>query len=745
MQRLGGYRAALVLLVSATLAGTFIPLTAARAATTGPALTIDVGANRHPISPDIYGMNYTDAALATELGLTTDRWGGNSTTRYNYVTNTHNTGSDYYYENIGHAASDSLDTFVAGDLAHATKPVVTVPMLGYVAKSSPSAHPFACGFKVTAYGPQQSTDSWDSDCGNGVHTNGTPITGNDPLDTSVAAGPAFVQNMVAHLVTQHGSAAAGGVATYELDNEPALWNSTHRDVHPAAVTYNELWTKSRDTAIAIKNADAGAQVAGPGDWGWCAYFFSPADPGGCSDGPDRQAHGGKDIAPWLLAQFKAYEQANGKRLLDVFDQHYYPQASGVALSSAGSTQTQALRLRSTRSLWDPTYTDESWTNDLGLGPVKLITRMRQWVADNYPGTKLSISEYNWGGHESVNGALAQADVLGIFGREAVDRALLWSPPTSGQPAAFAFRMFRNYDGAGARFGETSVKATSADQDKLAVYAAQRTSDNALTAVVINKTASDFTSSLALTGSTGASAQVFTYTGADTAHIVHAADAPVSGGALSRTYPANSITVLVLPAGTAAQATSLTITPSTTSTTYGTDVSFAGTLNAAGTGLTGKPVTLQANRAGTSTWQNMATVTSGANGALQQTVHPGWSASWRWSYAGSTDYAPSVSPSRTLLVRELITTNVSKTSISAGQTVSFTGKIYPAHPGAPLQLQKRDPAGVWRKVGQVATSSTGTYSMSYRPVGAGTQAYRMYWTGDVDHIANSGPVKYVTVR
>src|SRR5439155_8773076 len=105
---------------------------------------------------------------------------------------------------------------------------------------------------------------------------------------------------VSHLVAQHGDAGHGGVRTYELDNEPALWNSTHRDVHPQGVTYDELWQKSRDTAAAVKVADSGARVAGPGDWGWCAYFYSAADPGGCSDGGDRQARSDLPSAAWNL-------------------------------------------------------------------------------------------------------------------------------------------------------------------------------------------------------------------------------------------------------------------------------------------------------------------------------------------------------------------------------------------------------------------------------------------------------------
>ena len=519
--------------------------TVARAATAGPALSVDVGKARHRISPDIYGMNFADTALAKELGLSLDRWGGNSTSRYNYRNNTSSIASDWYFENI--VQDTSLVQFVRRDLHHHTQPVVTVPMTGWVAKRSPSTHPFACGFKTSKYGAQQSTDPYDSDCGDGHQAvTGDNITGNDPRDTSVAAGPSFVKAMVRRLVSLFGPARHGGVRTYELDNEPALWNSTHRDVHPKPVTYNELWRRSSATAAAVKAADRHARVAGPGDWGWCAYFYSAADPDGCSDGPDRKSHHDLAIAAWYLRKFHDYDKKHHTRLLDYFDEHFYPQENGVALAGAGDASTQALRLRSTRTLWDPSYKDESWTSDLGLGPVKLIPRMRAWRNQYYPGTKLSISEYNWGGLESINGALAEADVLGIFGRERLDRALLWSPPASDQPGAFAFRMFRNYDGKGHRFGDIGVSATSADQGRLAVYAAQRSSDGATTVVVINKTGGALSSQLTLKGVRATSAQVFSYSGANLHRIVRKRAAAVRHSVLTHTYPANSLTLFVLP-------------------------------------------------------------------------------------------------------------------------------------------------------------------------------------------------------
>ena len=125
--------------------------------------------------------------------------------------------------------------------------------------------------------------------------------------------------------------------------------------------------------------------------------------------------------------------------------------------------------------------------------------MKKWVANDYPGTKLAITEYNWGGQEHINGALAQADILGIFGREGLDIGTLWGPPDPATqiPGLMAFEVFRNYDGAGATFGDQAITSTSADQGKLSVYGALRTKDNMLTLVVINKTYGDFTTTLSL--------------------------------------------------------------------------------------------------------------------------------------------------------------------------------------------------------------------------------------------------------
>ena len=532
-----------------------LPFAALAAA--GPALTIDAAADLHTISDDIYGMNFAAEALAKDLKLPVRRWGGNRTTRYNWQIDVDNTGSDWFFENIPNPLptdgrtlpnGSAADQFVEQDRRTGTKTLMTLPMTGWAAKRRPPGdnHPYDCGFQVSRYGAQQQTDVWDSNCGNGVKPDGSLVTGNNPADTSVAIDPSFDQAWINHLIASYGKASAGGVAFYNLDNEPELWRSTHRDIRPQPLGYDELRDRTWQYAAAVKAVDPSAKVLGPASWGWTAYFYSDLDTAQGGDWwnhpLDRLAHGNIPLAEWYLQQMKAYEQANGLRILDYIDEHYYPQASGV-FSNNTDAATNALRLRSTRSLWDPSYTDESWIAD----KVQLIPRMRSWVADNYPGTKLAISEYNWGALHHINGALAQADVLGIFGREGVHLATLWSPPAANEPGAFAFRMYRNVDGKGGRFGNHGVRAVSADQAKLSVYAARRGKNGALTVMAVNKSGAPLTSTITVSNfPAGAKAKVYQYSPANLSAIQHLANTPVNGGIINANLPADSVTMFLVP-------------------------------------------------------------------------------------------------------------------------------------------------------------------------------------------------------
>ncbi|MCA1596871.1 MAG: cellulase, partial [Chloroflexi bacterium] len=184
-----------------------------------------------------------------------------------------------------------------------------------------------------------------------------------------------------------------------------------------------------------------------------------------------------------------------------------------------------------------------WIND----KVELIPRLKNWVATYYPGLQTAITEYNWGAEGDMNGATTQADIWGIFGREGLDMATRWTTPASGSPAYLAMKLYRNYDGSKSSFGETSVSASVANPDNVSAFASQRTSDGALTVMVINKY---------LSGTTPVTVNVANFSGTGTAQVWQLANgaisqlgnATVSGGSLSFTAPPKSVTLFVLPAG-----------------------------------------------------------------------------------------------------------------------------------------------------------------------------------------------------
>jgi hypothetical protein len=526
-------------------------------------LTVDVGAERKPISPDIYGINDygitgDPVALMEELGISVRRWGGNTTSRYNWQTDVANHASDWYFNNnrqsnaVNLPDDSAVNRLIDQNNRAGAASLLVMPLSGYVSNADGNT----CSFRISVYGPQTANAGADGrpNCGSGIAPGGAFITGNNPLDTSIAITESFVTDWVTYLVGRYGRADAGGIRFYNLDNEPDLWFETHRDVRPIGLTYDQLRDLGIRYGLAIKQADPSAQVLGPTLMGWTYYWHSPND--GQKElwetRPDRMAHGDLPLVPWYLDQMRQAETAQSKRILDYLDLHYYPQANGVALSEAGDAATQARRLRSTRALWDPTYVDESWIKDAGPdgGIVRLIPRMHAWVADHYPGTKLAIGEYNWGALDHINGALAQADVLGIFGREGIDLATLWEPPKGTDPGAFAFRIYRNYDGAGSRFGDTHVAAASSDQGRLSIYAAQRggdPGDKALTLVVINKSGDPLDARLSLAGfTTGGPGQVYRYSAANLGAIVADGDVDFAAGAAQHTFPANSITLIVVP-------------------------------------------------------------------------------------------------------------------------------------------------------------------------------------------------------
>ena len=446
------------------------------------------------ISPSIYGVSVAGADQLVATGARVNRWGGNPNTRYNWMHGAAwNAARDWEFRNYGGAPFGGVqqrvaDGYVSDTRASGADAWISIPAIGWVAKDSDNGH-MSSGVPPDGGPPTDANAEASAGYDPAANRTTTSVRSLARKPWPFADDPApisdlvFQDEWVHHLVSKFGTAEAGGVRYYAFDNEPDLWSSTHTDVHPVQLTYDDMLAAFLEYATAIKDVDPSAQVTGPTLSGWTALWYSARDRGldNFRSHADRRAHGDTPFLAWWLARVRQHDEAAGCRSLDFLDVHYYPQAGGVFAPMVGDEATQRLRLRSTRSLWDPTYVDESWISEA----VELVPRLRTWRDELYPGTGLAIGEWNWGAEDTLNGALAIANVLGIFGREGIDLASYWTSPKPGSPAAHAFRLYTNYDGLGSAFGDRSLAATSTSPDDVAVYASRDSSTGDGVIVVLN--------------------------------------------------------------------------------------------------------------------------------------------------------------------------------------------------------------------------------------------------------------------
>ncbi len=454
----------------------------------GAKVVVDCTAPGHRISPLIYGIAFSNLRELKdthqwELGATARRWGGNPTSRYNWkLGNAWSTANDYFFRNVvlGTSPQYTYESFLQANQQHGLQSALTVPILGWVAKDTSSV-----AFPKSVFGPQQKMDPDVPEAGNGIAPSGDSLTPLPPTQTSVEAPPPFVHEWV-RTIREKDKTRGRSVHQYILDNEPMLWNTTHRDVHPEPATYDELLERTIAYGTAVRQADPDAVIAGPAEWGWTNYYNSAADvaPGG--NKKDRKAHGNMPLLAWYLKKLHEHEQQTGTRILDVVDVHFYPQGEGMGFEESGGTDpaTAARRIRSTRALWDPKYKDESWIDDY----VELIPRLKRWIAENYPGRGISIGEYNFGATKHMSGGLAQAEALGRFAEQNITSAFHFTYPPFRSPTFWAFRAFRNFDGKGGRFQDNYVPTKfdkAADSEGMSLFASRSDDGKRVVAVALN--------------------------------------------------------------------------------------------------------------------------------------------------------------------------------------------------------------------------------------------------------------------
>ena len=520
------------------------------APTVNVTITIDPTKTK-PISPWIYGINFYSGVTGAPPQLTFDRAGGNRWTAYNWETNASNAGSDYLYENDDYLSSstvpaEAVRSFIAGDQSNNLASLITVQLQGLVAGDeagpvSVSNPPDLSRFKQVV--DQKSTVS------------SAPFTLTPPATDNYVFMDEFVWALDQKFSGMNVFGTNPTHPTFvSLDNEPELWNSTHLEVQgPNPATSNDYIAKTITLTEALKNQFPNMIVFGPVHYGFQGIYNWQgelnATPNGANWFPDK-----------YLTAISAASATYGKPLVDVYDFHWYAEeydSSGTrSLNLTGTTLTDAqvqLIVQSPRNLWDPTFTDSTNSNpwiyeELGNSPINILGRLQSKINAEFPGMKISLTEYESGGWNHIAGTIAQADNLGIFGSQGVFAANFWPPNGTYSYALAGFRAFRDFDGAGANFGDTSLQSTSSNVQNVVVYASSDSmTQGRYVFVAINR--STMQQAIAIEGqSLSGTAELYQMTavtaqGQSTVQPVSIGSVPVSGSTLTLTLPALSVTTI----------------------------------------------------------------------------------------------------------------------------------------------------------------------------------------------------------
>ncbi len=435
--------------------------------------SINTENERKPISPYIYGTNQL---LTESENWSLRRSGGNRWTGYNWENNASNAGSDWNHSsdsylgggNIpGKAITDRHEVSIAANRAS----LVTIPMAGYVSRDKDG---------TVTQAQTAPSNRWNKI----AFVKPAPFVAYPNLTDNIV----YMDEFVNFFVTKYGNAStAKGISGYSLDNEPALWVETHSRLHPEKVRCVELTDRSRDLSVAIKKVDESADIYGPVLYGFNAMTS-------LQDAPDwdsiQEVNSYEWFVDYYLDMMKKHSDVAGKRLLDVFDIHWYSEAKGdnrITQSNATSQKDRQARVQAPRTLWHEGYIEDSWIGQWGQDFLPLIPAIKKSIDTYYPGTKIAFTEWNYGGEDDISGGIAFADALGIYGKYGVYTAAYWQLWSSTNYSSAAFKLFRNYNGQQGRYGSMSVQSNTEDWEKSSIYAAQQSGTNTnLHVILINK-------------------------------------------------------------------------------------------------------------------------------------------------------------------------------------------------------------------------------------------------------------------
>lgn len=332
---------------------------------------------------------------------------------------------------------------------------------------------------------------------------------------------------------------------WSMDNEMEIWRGTHNDLD-LPVTGDFLVERYIDVAKKARAAWGDIKLTGPvvaNEWQWCHI--------GAYNDESRPKIDGKEYC-WLeffIKKVAEAQKSSGKRLLDVFDIHWYP-----------TEKDYESRVNWHRVLFDTTYYYMGgngvrcasgtcdWSDKEKGYKSYIFVRINQWLEKYFGkdhGIKLAITETDLNDSDPMVTALTYASFLGTMQDNGVE---IFTPWTWGDGMYETVHLFSRYG------HENRVQSTSSNDSLVSAYSSISNKGDSLTVIFVNRSQNatqDVNLTLGSFEAADGSVETLTLSGiigetfvSHTNNALKKGTAQVASKKVSMTLPAKSITAVL---------------------------------------------------------------------------------------------------------------------------------------------------------------------------------------------------------
>ncbi len=194
---------------------------------------------------------------------------------------------------------------------------------------------------------------------------------------------------------------------------------------PTRPTYAEMVTRTEATASGLLKVDPSAFVLGAVMFGWSRVHVAVGR--ARRQGEQRQVRHLPRLLPGVDEEARSRSTTSGWSTRSTSTGTRRRAAPSGSPRRTSSPKTVAARAAGAAQPVGSDATSRRAGSPAELGASRSASSpgCRRRIAARYPGTKLAMTEYNFGAGDHISGGLAQADVLGIFGREGLYLANYW--------------------------------------------------------------------------------------------------------------------------------------------------------------------------------------------------------------------------------------------------------------------------------------------------------------------------------